>query len=145
MSLYSEKKKFAAHAENLVLRTVPAEGLLLGFRAEYSVTSQTEPKTKICFGFPKPRPMTTTSVFEYEYLEYEFVREQVLFDFDHKKEKRGKKKLGNKKSGSMRVDFTHFRRSRRSTTTCTVALGTRPDGEPMETSCSLSFLTSMII
>jgi hypothetical protein len=41
-----------------VLRTAPAEGLLLGFRAEYSVTAQTEPKTKTCFGFPKPRPMT---------------------------------------------------------------------------------------
>jgi hypothetical protein len=40
-----------------VLRTAPAEGLLLGFRAEYSVTAQTEPKTKTCFGLPKPRPI----------------------------------------------------------------------------------------
>jgi hypothetical protein len=43
-----------------VLRTAPAEGLLLGFRAEYSVTAQTEPKTKTCFGLPKPRPIPTT-------------------------------------------------------------------------------------
>ena len=40
-----------------VLRTAPAEGLILGFRAEYSVTAQTEPKTKTCFGLPKPSPI----------------------------------------------------------------------------------------
>ena len=41
----------------MVLRTVPAEGFILGFRAEYSVNSQTEPKTKSCFGLPKPSPI----------------------------------------------------------------------------------------
>ena len=58
--LYFLKIKFAADAAKSVLRTAPAEGLLLGFRAEYSVTAQTEPKTKICFGFPKPRPVPTS-------------------------------------------------------------------------------------
>jgi hypothetical protein len=33
----------------------------LSFRAEYSVKCQTEPKTKICFGLPKPRPIPTRS------------------------------------------------------------------------------------
>ena len=54
--LYFLKKKFADDVAKIVLRTAPAEGLF-GFRAEYSVNTQTEPKTKICFGFPKPRPV----------------------------------------------------------------------------------------
>ena len=58
--LYFLKKKFAADAAKIVLRTAPAEGLF-GFRAEYSVNTQTEPKTKICFGFPKPRPVPIDS------------------------------------------------------------------------------------
>jgi hypothetical protein len=32
---------------------------ILGFRTEYSVNCQTESKTKICFGFHKPRPIPT--------------------------------------------------------------------------------------
>jgi hypothetical protein len=51
------KKKFADDAANFVLRTASAETFLLGFRAEYSVNTQTEPKTKTCFGLPKPSPI----------------------------------------------------------------------------------------
>ena len=36
----------------------PTESFVLSFRAEYSVNSQTEPKTKTCFGLPKPSPIT---------------------------------------------------------------------------------------
>jgi hypothetical protein len=67
-----------------VLRTAPAEGLLLGFRAEYSVTAQTEPKTKTCFGLPKPRPMPSKMdvnskiVNPFLFVKYKIVREWYI-------------------------------------------------------------------
>ena len=41
----------------LVIHTDPTEDSFFGFRSEYSVYNQTEPKAKICFGLLKPSPI----------------------------------------------------------------------------------------